>query len=100
MSVESAKAFLKRLSKDEDFRKSLENAASDEERRNIVKEAGFEFTKDDLKALADSAKSELSEEELEKVAGGNALEWTGMLAVGIGGGVLGSAGYLAVIASL
>ena len=74
MSEESAKAFLEKFASDEEFRKSIENAASDEERQKIVKEAGFEFTKDDLKEVAASSEI-LSEQDLEKVAGGRAVDW-------------------------
>ncbi len=101
MSVDSAKAFLKRFAKDEDFRKSLENASSDEERRNIVKEAGFQFTKDDLKALTKEVKSELSEEELEKVAGGSVIHWTKIVATGAGGATIGAGlGYVAALSAM
>ena len=93
MSVESAKAFLKKFASDEDFRKSIENAASDEERQKIVKEAGFEFTKADLKELAASS-GELSEEDLEKVAGGSTVGWV-TAAAGVGGAAAGTAGAVA-----
>ena len=76
MSIESAKEFLKKLAKDEVFRKSLENASSDEERKKIVKDTGFYFTKDDLEELAAQVSGELSDGELEQVAGGsNPLLW-------------------------
>jgi len=74
MSVESAKNFLKKLTSDEEFKKSIENAASDEDRQKVVKDAGFEFTKAEIKEVVGS-NSELSDADLEKVAGGSALEW-------------------------
>ena len=66
MSIESAKAFLERVKNDEDFRKELEAQASAEERIKFVKAQGFDFTKEEI----DSQKEELSDEELEAVAGG------------------------------
>jgi predicted ribosomally synthesized peptide with nif11-like leader len=67
MSIESAKAFLERMRNDEDFRKSVEEIATAEERMEYVKEAGFDFTKDEIA----SHKDELTEEELVKAAGGS-----------------------------
>lgn len=66
MSIESAKAFLERVKNDEDFRKELEEQASAEERINFVKAHGFDFTKDEINSLND----QLSDEELDGVAGG------------------------------
>ena len=51
MSVESAKAFLKKYASEPDFKKKIEETASDEERQKIVKEAGFYFTKDEIKEM-------------------------------------------------
>ncbi len=79
MSAESAKEFLKKFAADEAFRKSIENAANDADRQNIVKEAGFNFTKDEIKAIG-AESGELSEQELEKVAGGGSASW---IAVGV-----------------
>ena len=66
MSIESAKAFLERVKNDEDFRKELEEQASAEERLNIAKAQGFDFTKEEINSL----KEELSDDELDMVAGG------------------------------
>ena len=73
MSVENAKAFLSRVASDEAFKKSLENAPNEEARKAIVKEAGYDFTKAEMESLlAADGEGELSDEELEAVAGGNA----------------------------
>lgn len=66
MSIESAKAFLERMKNDEDFRKSVGEIATAEERMEYVKKAGFDFTMDEIATLKD----ELSEEELDVVSGG------------------------------
>jgi predicted ribosomally synthesized peptide with nif11-like leader len=46
MSIESAKAFLERVENDEDFRKSVGELGTAEERMEFVKKAGFDFTKE------------------------------------------------------
>ena len=69
MSIESAKAFLERLRNDEDFRKSVGEIATAEERMEYIKGAGFDFTKEEI----NSVKDELSEEEISAVAGGKPI---------------------------
>lgn len=66
MSIESAKAFLERVQNDEDFRKELGDLPSAEERMKFAEAQGFGFTKAEI----DSLKDELSESELDAVAGG------------------------------
>ena len=70
MSIESAKAFLERVENDEDFRKELVDRTSAEERMKFAKAQGFDFTKEEI----DSLKYELSDEDLDAVAGGS---WCG-----------------------
>jgi len=48
MSIESAKAFFMRVTHDEDFRKSVGEIATVEQRIEYVKAAGFEFSNQDL----------------------------------------------------
>ena len=60
---------MERMSSDDDFRKQLEAAPSPEEWRRMVKEGGYDVRADDLKRL----NSELSDEDLEKVAGGETI---------------------------
>ena len=69
MSIESAKAYMERLKDDEDFRTSVGEIATSEERQEYVKKAGFDFTKDEIASLKD----ELSDDDLEKVAGGRGV---------------------------
>ncbi len=76
MSEESAKVFLEKFASDEAFKKSINDATSDEDRKQLVKDAGFEFTKDDLKAAAKAqGKQELGEDDLDSVAGGSSATW-------------------------
>ena len=70
MSIESAKAFLERIKNDEDFRNSVGEIGTAEERVEYVKNAGFDFTKEEIATL----KEELSDKELDLVAGGM-LHW-------------------------
>jgi predicted ribosomally synthesized peptide with nif11-like leader len=80
MSEKSAKDFLKRMSTDDAFRAKIEKAQTDADRKKIVKGEGYDFTKEELKSAGKSA--ELSEKELETVAGGSSAAW---VAVAIGG---------------
>ncbi len=70
MSTESAKALYSRLITDEAFRAQLEKAANDEERQQILQAANYEFTPEEWKAASVAPQGELSEEQLETVAGG------------------------------
>ena len=67
MSIESAKAFLEKVKNDEDFRNSVGEIATAEERMEFVKNAGFDFTIEEIATL----KEELSDIELDGVIGGS-----------------------------
>ncbi|MCP3888316.1 MAG: Nif11-like leader peptide family natural product precursor [Desulfobulbaceae bacterium] len=69
MSIESAKAFMERVLNDEDFRKEVGEIGTAEERMAFVTAAGFDFTKEELKNVQE--KMQLTDEELELLAGGN-----------------------------
>jgi predicted ribosomally synthesized peptide with nif11-like leader len=92
MSTESAKAFIQKMASDESFRTKIEKAANDAERQKAVKAAGFDFTKNELKSVipGTSGQGELSEKDLEAVAGGSSAAWVAV-AVGTGGAVAASA---------
>ncbi len=66
MSEEQLKAFLEKLKADASLQEKLKAAADADAVTAIAKEAGFSISADDLK----KAQSEISEEELEGVAGG------------------------------
>ena len=59
MSIESARAFVKRMRSDVEFKKQILAAESAAKRQEIIKNAGFEFEKMHL----DSLVSELTPEE-------------------------------------
>ena len=65
MSEEQLKAFLAKVQADTSLQEQLKAAADSDAVLAIAKEAGFSISVDELKAF-----SELSEEELENVAGG------------------------------
>ena len=62
MSLEQLKAFLEKVKNDPSLQEKLKSAKSPEDVVGIAKEHGHEFTADKF--------SQLSEEELEGVAGG------------------------------
>ena len=66
MSEEQLKAFLEKVQGDDSLQKKLKAAANPNVVVSIAKEAGFSISGDDL----NKTKSELSDEELEGVAGG------------------------------
>ena len=66
MSEEQLKAFLEKVKADTSLQEKLKAAADSDAVLAIAKEAGFSISADDLK----KAQSELSEEEIESIAGG------------------------------
>ncbi|WP_114991471.1 Nif11-like leader peptide family natural product precursor [Synechococcus sp. UW179A] len=66
MSEEQLKAFIAKVQSDTSLQEKLKAAADSDAVLAIAKEAGFSISADDLK----NAQSEVSEEELENVAGG------------------------------
>jgi predicted ribosomally synthesized peptide with nif11-like leader len=69
MSIESAKAFLEKIKSDEEFRNSVGEIGTAEERMEYVKGAGFDFTMEEIATVKD----ELSDEDVDQVAGGGCL---------------------------
>ena len=66
MSEEQLKAFLEKVKADTSLQEKLKAASDADAVVSIAKEEGFSISVDDLK----NAQSELSDEELEGVAGG------------------------------
>ena len=69
MSEEQLKAFLEKVKADTSLQEKLQAAADANAVAAIAKEAGFSISADDLK----NAQSELSDQELEGVAGGRII---------------------------
>jgi predicted ribosomally synthesized peptide with nif11-like leader len=95
MSAEGATAFFERVTSDEQFRTQLEAAETPDDKHRIVTDAGYDLSRDDLSIIRNLAgMNELSDEDLEKVAGGAGAEtW---IVVG-GGSVVGSAAVAAIV---
>ena len=70
MSEEQLKAFLEKVKVDTSLQVKLKAAADANAVTAIAKDAGFSISADDLK----KAQSEVSEEELEGVAGGSSAQ--------------------------
>ena len=66
MSEEQLKAFIEKVKGDTSLQEKLKAAADSDAVLAIAKEAGFSISADDI----NKAQSEISEEELEDVAGG------------------------------
>ena len=70
MSEEQLKAFIAKVQGDTSLQEQLKAAADPEAVLAIAKDAGFIFSAEDLK----NAQSEVSDKELEGVAGGSVVE--------------------------
>ena len=66
MSIQSARDFLTKVSKDEEFRTRLGGCKTGADRYQFAQGAGFEFTRDEMKAAA----GELQDADLEVISGG------------------------------
>ena len=66
MTEDQLKAFIEKVQGDDSLQKKLKAAANPDAVIAIAKDAGFSISADNLK----NAQSEISEEELEGVAGG------------------------------
>lgn len=70
MSLASAQQFLDKVKTDETFAKAVRGATTGQQRAALVAGAGFDFTQQELDQVR---KGELSDEELDSVAGGGYL---------------------------
>ena len=69
MSEEQLKAFIEKLKENSDLQQKLKGAADADAFAAIAKEAGFAVTAEDVQSMQ-TAKTELSDDDLERVAGG------------------------------
>jgi predicted ribosomally synthesized peptide with nif11-like leader len=67
MSIESARDFLTKVAKDEEFRKRLGGCKSGADQYQLAQGAGFEFSEDEMKAAA----GELQDADLDVISGGS-----------------------------
>lgn len=83
MSLNEIKRFTKDLKGSAELQSAIKGAgASPEAVAGVAKEKGYDFTAEELKAAAAENKGEMSEEQLDKVAGGAVIvEVTGTTVV-------------------
>ena len=89
MSEEQLKAFLEKVKGDTSLQEKLKGAASPDAAIEIAKEAGFAISAEDIQSMQD-----LSDEELEGVAGGAPCAGAKTIFAGAtaGGGIYGPCG--------
>ncbi|SMC33213.1 Nif11-like leader peptide family natural product precursor [Sporomusa malonica] len=66
MSIESARAFMERMKTDQDLATKIREFNNLEDVKEFIKKAGFDFTREELNEI----RGELTEQELDNVAGG------------------------------
>lgn len=72
MSKEAIKKFQEEAKSNKDLQDKIIEAGSDlDQIVSIAGNAGFDFTKEELVQLSEEAKSQLSDDDLDKVAGGS-----------------------------
>ncbi|NLZ82749.1 MAG: Nif11-like leader peptide family natural product precursor [Clostridiales bacterium] len=69
MSIVSAKAYLERLKTDKEFSDKVNSFEDKVARREFVVQSGYSFTKEDVEEI----NLELSDDELDAVAGGGCI---------------------------
>jgi predicted ribosomally synthesized peptide with nif11-like leader len=67
MSIQSARDFVTKVAKDEEFRKGLSGCKTRADNQQFAQGVGFEFTGDEMRAAA----VELQDADLELISGGN-----------------------------
>jgi predicted ribosomally synthesized peptide with nif11-like leader len=72
MSIQSARDFLTKVARDEEFRKGLGGCKTRADQHQWAQGAGFEFTGDEMKAAA----SELQDADLDVISGGSCCGYT------------------------
>ncbi len=71
MSIEQASEFLGKIKSDEALFSKMVELDGASERRALAKEMGFSFSKEDMLSAIDEASDELSDAELDFIAGGS-----------------------------
>ena len=74
MSIDSAEKFYSAMKTDPSLREKMMEAEDDAVRTAVIKDLGFDFTKEELiEVRSQTDDGELSDEALEQVAGGGYL---------------------------
>ncbi len=101
MSVQSAKALVEKLKADPEFGKQLEQEENIDKRVEIMKDAGFDFSKEEFRQAVmemSSDSGELSDDDLAAVAGGKSGTWVGVGTGAASGAAAAAAGAAAAAA--
>lgn len=93
MSTQGMRALLDRAESDEAFRERVLGLSSPEEKREAIREAGFDVDDSDLATMRSMTGTELSDDDLEKVAGGGSVT-----SISVGASVGGPVSIAAVVA--
>lgn len=72
MSIQSARDFLAKMAKDEEFRSRLAGCKTTAEKQQYAQGEGFEFTAEDIKA----ARTDLQDADLDVISGGSCCGYT------------------------
>ena len=98
MSKESAVAFLERLKGDEVLAERLRGCTVPEAEKLVKGELGYDFTKEEMQQVIFEKKPELTDEDLERVVGGDLGFLAGaIIGMSIGGGI--GVGGLVIVAA-
>ena len=101
MSVQSAKSLVEKLKSDPAFGKQLEQEENPDKRVALMKNAGFDFTKEEFRQAVmemSSDSGELSDSDLAAVAGGSSGTWVGVGTGAASGAAAAAAGAAAAAA--
>ncbi len=91
MSIEQASEFLEKIKSDEALFSKMVELEETGERRALAKEMGFSFSKEEMLAAIDEASDELSDSELDYIAGGSSRGDAVASTIGAVAGAVGAA---------
>jgi predicted ribosomally synthesized peptide with nif11-like leader len=101
MSAVKTQELVSRMAKDADFRNSVISAPTREDKKAILESAGYgDVTQDELQSFGPSAATELSDAELEAVAGGRVVEWVSAVSTVVAAASAVVAGAAATVAAV
>ncbi|CAB5112845.1 hypothetical protein D3OALGB2SA_2509 [Olavius algarvensis associated proteobacterium Delta 3] len=107
MAMQDAQGFMKQLFTDEKLTKKFNQITSEDEFFALASSAGFDFTQDEWVKLSEGVEArarawaqennieisdELSDDQLEAIAGGGVARWVFGGLFGVAGGILGAFG--------